>query len=77
MCFICFQVSESKTDNLNKDAIPEAKDVVKIDLVGGYAMQKVTSERSYFRWVLSTKKIRSNLECGDRRGKPNMSTSIE
>ncbi|KAG4916544.1 hypothetical protein GLYMA_19G201300v4 [Glycine max] len=44
-------VSESKTDNLNKDAIPEAKDVVRIDLVGGYAMQKVTSERSYFRII--------------------------
>jgi len=31
------------------DAIPEAKDAVRIGLVGGYAMQKVTPERSYFR----------------------------
>jgi len=36
-------------ENFNMDAIPEAKDVVRMDLVGGYAMQKVTSERSYFR----------------------------
>jgi len=33
----------------NDDAIPEAKDVVRVDLVGGFALQKVTSERSYFR----------------------------
>ncbi|TKY53188.1 hypothetical protein E2542_SST24712 [Spatholobus suberectus] len=33
----------------NSEAIPEAKDVVRVDLVGGFALQKVTSERSYFR----------------------------
>ncbi|CAJ1881863.1 unnamed protein product [Sphenostylis stenocarpa] len=45
-------VSESTSiDNFNMDAIPQAKDVVRIDLVGGYAMQKVTSERSYFRII--------------------------
>ncbi|XP_052729107.1 uncharacterized protein LOC108326916 isoform X2 [Vigna angularis] len=45
-------VSESTSiDNFNMDAIPEAKDVVRIDLLGGYAMQKVTSERSYFRII--------------------------
>jgi len=49
MCLIWFQVHESKIDDLNKEAIPKAKDVVRIDLVGGYAMQKVTLERSYFR----------------------------
>ncbi|KAL2345322.1 hypothetical protein Fmac_006607 [Flemingia macrophylla] len=38
-------------DGFNKDAIPEAKDVVRIDVVGGYVMQKVTSERSYFRII--------------------------
>ncbi|KAG4996628.1 hypothetical protein JHK85_028067 [Glycine max] len=43
------KVHESKIDDLNKEAIPKAKDVVRIDLVGGYAMQKVTLERSYFR----------------------------
>lgn len=50
----CFQVSESESidgtiDGINRDAIPEAKDVVRIDFVGGYVLQKVTSERSYFR----------------------------
>ncbi|XLR03982.1 uncharacterized protein [Arachis hypogaea] len=35
------------------EVIPEAKDVVRVDLVGGFALQKVTSERSYFRlWLL-------------------------
>ncbi|KAK8473642.1 hypothetical protein PHAVU_001G197400 [Phaseolus vulgaris] len=38
-------------DNFNMDAIPEAKDAVRIGLVGGYAMQKVTPERSYFRII--------------------------
>ncbi|KAJ1392761.1 START-like domain superfamily [Sesbania bispinosa] len=38
-------------DGFNSDAIPEAKDVVRIDLVGGFVMQKVTSERSYFRII--------------------------
>ncbi|KAL5067523.1 hypothetical protein RYX36_018410 [Vicia faba] len=33
----------------NEEAIPEAKDVVRVDLVGGFALQKCTSERSYFR----------------------------
>ncbi|XP_057438936.1 uncharacterized protein LOC130730831 [Lotus japonicus] len=47
-------VSESESmdgaiDGINRDAIPEAKDVVRIDFVGGYVLQKVTSERSYFR----------------------------
>ncbi|KAJ1390661.1 START-like domain superfamily [Sesbania bispinosa] len=49
-------VPESKSingtmDGFNSDAIPEAKDVVRIDLVGGFVMQKVTSERSYFRII--------------------------
>ncbi|KAK7268117.1 hypothetical protein RIF29_20804 [Crotalaria pallida] len=38
-------------DSLNNDAIPEAKDVVRVDLVGGFALQKVTSKRSYFRTI--------------------------
>ncbi|BAT95684.1 hypothetical protein VIGAN_08244900 [Vigna angularis var. angularis] len=47
-------VSKSKnaTETLygfNNEVIPEAKDVVRIDLVGGFVLQKVTSERSYFR----------------------------
>ncbi|KAK7337338.1 hypothetical protein VNO77_17905 [Canavalia gladiata] len=45
-------VPESKSiDGFNNEAIPEAKDVVRIDLVGGYVMQKVSSERSYFRII--------------------------
>ncbi|XP_054813573.1 uncharacterized protein LOC129314232 [Prosopis cineraria] len=35
----------------NNEAIPEATDVVRIDVVGGFALQKVTSERSYFRTI--------------------------
>ncbi|XP_027365085.1 uncharacterized protein LOC113872062 [Abrus precatorius] len=49
-------VSESKsvTDTIcgfDNEVIPEAKDVVRVDLVGGFALQKVTSERSYFRTI--------------------------
>jgi len=36
-------------DGFNNDVIPEAKGVVRIDLLGGFVIQKVTSERSYFR----------------------------
>ncbi|KAJ6316533.1 hypothetical protein OIU78_019753 [Salix suchowensis] len=35
----------------SKDGIPEAKEVVRIDVMGGFAIQKVTSERSYFRTI--------------------------
>ncbi|KAI4348856.1 hypothetical protein L6164_009526 [Bauhinia variegata] len=35
----------------NNEPIPEAKDAVRIDLVGGFALQKITSERSYFRTI--------------------------
>lgn len=49
-------VPESKSimgtlSGFNDDAIPEVKDVVRVDLVGGFALQKVTSERSYFRTI--------------------------
>ncbi|XP_019455369.1 PREDICTED: uncharacterized protein LOC109356499 isoform X2 [Lupinus angustifolius] len=49
-------VSESKSidgtiTGFDNDAIPEAKDVVRMDLVGGFVVQKVTSERSYFRTI--------------------------
>ncbi|KAF3969310.1 hypothetical protein CMV_006887 [Castanea mollissima] len=39
------------THGFTSEAIPEAEDVVRIDVVGGYAMQKVTPERSYFRTI--------------------------
>lgn len=38
-------------DGFSNDVIPEAKGVVRIDLLGGYVIQKVTSERSYFRAI--------------------------
>ncbi|KAI5448647.1 hypothetical protein KIW84_015882 [Lathyrus oleraceus] len=37
--------------SFNDEAIPEANDVVRIDLVGGFALQKCTPERSYFRTI--------------------------
>jgi hypothetical protein len=40
---------DKTTHGFSKDGIPEAKDVVRIDVMGGFAIQKVTSERSYFR----------------------------
>ncbi|KAB2096961.1 hypothetical protein ERO13_A01G135400v2 [Gossypium hirsutum] len=33
------------------NGIPEAKDVVRIDMVGGFALQKVNNERSNFRTI--------------------------
>jgi hypothetical protein len=48
------QISDLKsidktTHGFTSEGIPEAMDVVRIDVVGGFALQKVTSERSYFR----------------------------
>ncbi|XP_015577814.1 uncharacterized protein LOC8259782 isoform X1 [Ricinus communis] len=42
---------DKSTHGFTRDGIPEAKDVVRIDLVGGFAIQKVTPERSYFRTI--------------------------
>ncbi|XWS59351.1 hypothetical protein CRYUN_Cryun08bG0114100 [Craigia yunnanensis] len=39
------------THGFTNDGIPEAKDVVRIDVVGGFALQKVNNERSYFRTI--------------------------
>ncbi|GMY18922.1 iron-sulfur cluster co-chaperone protein hscb, mitochondrial [Fagus crenata] len=39
------------THGFTSEAIPEADDVVRIDVVGGFALQKVTPERSYFRTI--------------------------
>ncbi|XLR48719.1 hypothetical protein S83_033379 [Arachis hypogaea] len=45
-------VSDSKSiTGFNSDVIPDAKDAVRIDVVGGFALQKVTPERSYFRTI--------------------------
>ncbi|PON42076.1 START-like domain containing protein [Parasponia andersonii] len=43
----------SSTHGFTNDAIPKAKDAIRIDLVGGFALQKVTPERSYFRTIAS------------------------
>ncbi|KAJ9184595.1 hypothetical protein P3X46_004307 [Hevea brasiliensis] len=42
---------DKTTHGFSRDGIPEVKDVVRIDVVGGFAIQKVTSERSYFRTI--------------------------
>ncbi|KAJ6382390.1 hypothetical protein OIU77_030942 [Salix suchowensis] len=42
---------DKTTHGFSKDGIPEAKDVVRIGMMGGFAIQKVTPERSYFRTI--------------------------
>lgn len=49
-----FQISDldsvdRSTHGFSKDGIPLPLDVVRIDVVGGFAIQKVTDNRSYFR----------------------------
>ncbi|KAF3442773.1 hypothetical protein FNV43_RR16690 [Rhamnella rubrinervis] len=41
----------STTHGFTSETIPEAEDVVRMDVVGGFALQKVTPERSYFRTI--------------------------
>ncbi|XP_010543849.1 PREDICTED: uncharacterized protein LOC104816629 isoform X2 [Tarenaya hassleriana] len=41
----------SSNDFDKKNGIPEALNAVRIDMVGGFALQKVTPERSYFRTI--------------------------
>ncbi|KAF7851957.1 hypothetical protein BT93_L1665 [Corymbia citriodora subsp. variegata] len=50
--------SISETEKIDKnthgytgDMIPDTKDVIRIGVVGGFALQKVTPERSYFRTI--------------------------
>lgn len=40
-----------RTHGFSRDVIPEANDMVRVGLVGGFAIQKVNSNKSYFRWV--------------------------
>ncbi|KAK4767505.1 hypothetical protein SAY86_015255 [Trapa natans] len=42
---------DRSTHDYTNDMIPEANDVVRIDIVGGFALQKVTASRSYFRTI--------------------------
>ncbi|KAL9153673.1 hypothetical protein ABFS82_10G065200 [Erythranthe guttata] len=49
-------ISDSETVNksthgFTRDFIPDAEDVVRIGVVGGFAIQKVTQDRSYFRTI--------------------------
>ncbi|XAR69852.1 hypothetical protein NMG60_11001592 [Bertholletia excelsa] len=37
------------THGFTRDGIPDVQDVVRIDVVGGFAIQKVSADRSYFR----------------------------
>ncbi|XP_011094193.1 uncharacterized protein LOC105173956 isoform X1 [Sesamum indicum] len=39
------------THGFTSDGIPDPEDVVRIDLVGGFALQKVSATRSYFRTI--------------------------
>lgn len=41
-----------RTHGFTRDGIPEARDIVRIDLVGGFALQKVSSNGTYFRYVV-------------------------
>uniref|UniRef100_A0A0D9XTA7 Uncharacterized protein n=1 Tax=Leersia perrieri TaxID=77586 RepID=A0A0D9XTA7_9ORYZ len=50
----------SDTDNINiqthgfsRDGIPEAGDTIRIDVVGGFVLQRITKERSFFSTVAS------------------------
>ncbi|XP_073016800.1 uncharacterized protein [Primulina eburnea] len=40
-----------RTHGFTRDGIPDAQDVVRIGLVGGFALQKVTADRSFFRTI--------------------------
>ncbi|KAL8517589.1 hypothetical protein ACS0TY_015734 [Phlomoides rotata] len=39
------------THGFSRDGIPDAQDVVRIDVFGGFAIQKVSEDRSYFRTI--------------------------
>ncbi|KAI3443357.1 hypothetical protein Pfo_000022 [Paulownia fortunei] len=42
---------DRSTHGFTRDGIPDAQDVVRLDVVGGFAIQKVTADRSYFRTI--------------------------
>ncbi|KAG1333898.1 hypothetical protein COCNU_03G000170 [Cocos nucifera] len=49
-------ISESEhidisTHGFSADGLPEAKDIVRVDLVGGFVLQKASANRSYFRAI--------------------------
>ncbi|KAK4432638.1 hypothetical protein Salat_1026000 [Sesamum alatum] len=42
---------DTSTHGFTRDGIPDAEEVVRMDVVGGFALQKVTANRSYFRTI--------------------------
>ncbi|RZC84188.1 hypothetical protein C5167_046975 [Papaver somniferum] len=44
---------DRSTHGFTNDGIPEVKDIVRAELVGAFALQKVTSDRSYFRTIMT------------------------
>ncbi|KAI3832511.1 hypothetical protein MKW98_002057 [Papaver atlanticum] len=44
---------DRSTHGFTEDGIPEVKDIVRAELVGAFALQKVTSNRSYFRTIMT------------------------
>ncbi|KAK6126486.1 hypothetical protein DH2020_039759 [Rehmannia glutinosa] len=50
-CIPDSETIERHTHGFTRDGIPDAEDVVRIDVVGGFALQKVTADRSYFRTI--------------------------
>lgn len=44
-------ISAPEVENFEKNGVYEAADAVKVDLVGGVAIQKVSPERSYLRYI--------------------------
>lgn len=58
LIFVLNSVTDTKsvdrsTHGFTNDGIPEVKDIVRAELVGGIALQKVTSNRSYFRTIMT------------------------
>ncbi|XP_077226285.1 polyketide cyclase/dehydrase/lipid transport superfamily protein [Tasmannia lanceolata] len=47
------ELCDIQTHGFYGDVIPEAKDMVRIELVGGFALQKVNSNKSYFRTIMN------------------------
>ncbi|KAI0507346.1 hypothetical protein KFK09_013468 [Dendrobium nobile] len=44
---------DADTHGFDGDGIPQAKDTIRIDLVGGFVLQKVESNRCYFRAIFN------------------------
>ncbi|KAK8966556.1 hypothetical protein KSP40_PGU008070 [Platanthera guangdongensis] len=44
---------DADTHGFSRDKIPQAKDTVRVDLVGGFVLQKVQTDRCYFRAIFN------------------------